>query len=281
MGLGSYDLSRNVAWGNGGYGIRWKTQTVDVTFCNDWFGNLAGNVLGRAESDSDFSIDPQFCRPGAGDFHVRETSPLLGRAGCDSLVGALGMGCDTVNTAAVVVRFEAERVGEAIRIVWEVSSTVTNSEVWLERADDLVGPWTRPKMERSYEGRAVIELDRSVRLDHAYWYRLVSQAGIVGQPVRVGRATTPAFGLLQVSPNPGSGSVQVRFALGHSAEIDIDILDVQGRRVASLVHGLLADGEHAVEWSGLTRNGSVFSGLYLLRYRYPRGQECQRLVHFR
>jgi hypothetical protein len=85
--------------------------------------------------------------------------------------------------------------------------------------------------------------------------------------------------LVQVGPNPGSGPVRIDFALQDAAAIEIDVFDVQGRRVASPARGEWQAGTHAVEWDGLSRTGEpVPSGIYLLRYTYPGGEDWRRVV---
>ncbi len=272
----------NVASSNSAYGIRWLTPDATKVACNDWWGNRMGNVDGRAASDEDFSLDPKFCDGAAGDFHLREGSPLINRAGCDTLVGALGMGCDTTTTSTLVMHLVAERIDDGIRIMWEVEGWPTGSEIWLERSENQVGPWSRPLTERSSQGATVIEIDHSAIPDHTYWYRLVGwesgTSDVVGSPVRIDPVVNWRFGLAGLAPNPGTGPVEIRFAVGHAAVVDIEIFDVQGRNIATVVHGLMAAGSHVARWSGSTGRGSAPSGLYLLRYRYPGGQQCRHLV---
>src|SRR5437867_1732127 len=151
----------------------------------------------------------------------------------------------------------------------------------------MEGPaWIRPLTERSVEGLAVVELDRSAASDVRYWYRLVALEGdhavVIGPPIVVEGEAHPEFRLLEVGPNPGSGPVRIGFALKQAAAIEIDVFDVQGRRVAPLVRGVWAAGTQVVEWDGRTRNGEAApAGLYLLRYSYPGGQDRRAIVRMR
>jgi parallel beta-helix repeat protein len=276
-----YGIVRNVGYGNGGHGIRWAGQLATEVDCNDWFGNQLGDVDGRPPASGDFSEDPLFCDATKGDFRVRDTSPLLDRPGCGQ-VGALGVGCGV--TATLLKRFTAERVQSGIRVLWKVAEGFTASELWLERSErGSAGGWNRPVTERSNEGGAIVELDRSAAVDRGYSYRLMAQEGrgtvVLGPPVLVEAAPKPVFALTQVSPNPARGPVQIGFSLGRAAAIEIELFDVQGRSVASLGQGLWPAGNHVVEWHGLMRGGALApSGLYLVRYRYPGGQDMRRLV---
>ena len=64
-------------------------------------------------------------------------------------------------TPTLVQRFTAGRVSEGVRVIWEVADGATAPEIWVERAAGANGQaWTEPVMERSVEGRAVVEAER-------------------------------------------------------------------------------------------------------------------------
>jgi hypothetical protein len=54
--------------------------------------------LGIPLGDTDREVDPRFCDPGNGDFHVEGGSPCVepGSLGCGQ-IGAFGVGCGTVS----------------------------------------------------------------------------------------------------------------------------------------------------------------------------------------
>jgi hypothetical protein len=70
--------------------------------CCDLFGNAGGDWVARiawqANTKGNFSADPLFCDPEAGDFTLQSDSPCgpPGVTGC-GLVGALGVGCGPVS----------------------------------------------------------------------------------------------------------------------------------------------------------------------------------------
>jgi len=277
-------VNNNIGSGNRGWGLFVPAGELVELGCNDWFGNGFGAVNGAAVDPTDLNVDPLFCNLDSADVTLQSASPLLGVSACGQ-IGALGVGCGM--TATVVQRFTAERVSEGIRVVWEVAEGATASEVWLERSEGTDSEsWSRPLTERSIENRAVVEVDRSAAPDRAYRYRLVArEAGlptIIGSPIIVEAQAKLEFRLVQVGPNPGSGPVRIAFALQRAAAIEIDVFDVQGRKVASPGRGAWSAGTHVVEWDGLTRTGEVApSGLYLLRYVYPGGQDQRRLARLR
>jgi len=105
---------------------------------------------------------------------------------------------------------------------------------------------------------------------------------VIGAPILVEAEVHPEFRLMEVGPNPGSSPVRIGFALEHAAAVEIDVFDVQGRKVASPGEGAWPAGTHVVEWDGRTRNGEPApAGLYVVRYLYPGGRDRRAIVRIR
>ena len=273
-----YDFAGNIGAGNGAYGVSWRVAGATLVGCNDWFGNSLGVFQGLPLSSGDFTVDPGFCDAASGDFHLAAKSPLIGLPGC-GLVGALGVGCDV--TATLVSRFAAERVLDGIKITWELTKPSTADEAWLERSDSGdQGPWDRPETARSQDGRAEVELDRTVAPDRVYWYRLVAAerngANVIGAPIMVELQAGATFRLALVGPSPSDGPVRIEFDLAHQAGIALEVFDVQGRLVASPAQGVWPAGRHAATWP--SDGARMVCGVYLVRYRYPGGEIRRRLI---
>jgi hypothetical protein len=72
--------------------------------------------------------------------------------------------------------------------------------------------------------------------------------------------------LHQNVPNPFNPVTTIRFDLPEASAVRLEIIDVGGRRVTTLIEGELGAGSHAVEWRGLDAAGRrVTSGVYLYR----------------
>ncbi len=69
------------------------------------------------------------------------------------------------------------------------------------------------------------------------------------------------------APNPARGTVDFAITLPRSASVQLEVLDLAGRRQRTLQSGSLTGGEHAFHWDGRTdRGGSVSSGRYQIRF---------------
>jgi hypothetical protein len=279
-------VERNIGFGNRGWGLSVEGASSALEpKCNDWFANGLGSVKGLPLGSTDVSVDPLFCKMDSADVRLNSASPLLADTAACGLIGALGLGCG--ETPTLVQRFAAAWVSAGVRVVWEVASGASASEIWVERSEGTrQGPWTRPVTERSIDNRAVVELDPSAVPDRKYWYRLMAQEGrqtvVIGASILVEAPAPLEFRLVEVGPNPGSGPVRIVFALKQAAAIEIDVFDVQGRKMASPGSGVWAAGTHEVQWSGRTRGGETApAGMYFLRYTYPGGQDRRAVVRMR
>ena len=87
-----------------------------------------------------------------------------------------------------------------------------------------------------------------------------------------------AFRLTTVKPNPSRGPVTIELELAREATIAVEVFDVQGRLVAAPTSGSRPAGMHAVEWSPSSSGGRAPAGIYLVRFRFPGGEEKRRVV---
>ncbi|MDH5628485.1 MAG: T9SS type A sorting domain-containing protein, partial [Candidatus Krumholzibacteria bacterium] len=72
--------------------------------------------------------------------------------------------------------------------------------------------------------------------------------------------------LFPAYPNPFNPSTSIRYSLASRQPVRIDIFDVTGARVTTLVDGDRPAGVHRVTWSGRDGRGEpVASGIYLIR----------------
>ena len=80
--------------------------------------------------------------------------------------------------------------------------------------------------------------------------------------------------LRQNYPNPFDGSTQIGYELDTGGHVRLDVFDLTGRRVETLVDGLVPPGEHAVLFDGRR----LASGTYVYRLETDAGSESRRMV---
>lgn len=68
------------------------------------------------------------------------------------------------------------------------------------------------------------------------------------------------------SPNPFSNGTRLRLGLPQAAMVQVEVFDLAGRRVATVVHERLSAGWHELSWNGQSRaGGHVEAGIYVCR----------------
>ncbi len=77
-----------------------------------------------------------------------------------------------------------------------------------------------------------------------------------------------------VGPNPCVGRATFAVFLTASENVRVEILDLQGRRIATLADGTLPAGSHEVVWNA----AGASSGIYLARLTSPAGVRSTKLI---
>jgi len=88
-------------------------------------------------------------------------------------------------------------------------------------------------------------------------------------------ATHDGWGLTSVQPNPTASVAQVGYSVGATAPVRIEVVDLLGRTVATLVDGVERAGDHVAEWQIASEHPA---GLYLVRLQADGREWTQRLV---
>jgi hypothetical protein len=80
-------------------------------------------------------------------------------------------------------------------------------------------------------------------------------------------------------PNPARPFATIHFALPMHTKVSVEIFDVQGRQVVTLVDQQMPAGYHSAVWNGLDSNGrTVGSGVYFCRVQCCEGQDMMKKV---
>jgi hypothetical protein len=92
-------------------------------------------------------------------------------------------------------------------------------------------------------------------------------------------AHVPAFSLLDAAPNPFGDQTLVRWNLARNSHVQVDVFDVAGRRVTTLLDGTKSAGAGNVQWSGRDGHGrTVAAGVYFVRMQAAGETRTKRIV---
>lgn len=120
-----------------------------------------------------------------------------------------------------------------------------------------------------------------------FFLELVGRIGIEpalrsSQVLRDGAGAGQRFSLDPIQPNPSVSQAQLSFSLPRAAWVELEIFDLHGARVRTLVRGERAAGSHAVSWDGHTENGALAKvGTYFVRLRSGKDAAMKRFVFLR
>ncbi|MBL7026547.1 MAG: endonuclease [Candidatus Marinimicrobia bacterium] len=84
--------------------------------------------------------------------------------------------------------------------------------------------------------------------------------------------------LIQIYPNPFNAGTMITFHMFDSSHATIDVFDIRGKYITTLVNADYALGSHQIQWEGTSVNGTELpSGIYLVRLVTPSTTQVQRL----
>jgi len=80
------------------------------------------------------------------------------------------------------------------------------------------------------------------------------------------QALPNVFSLAQNYPNPFNPTTEISFGLPSDGNVSVEVYDIMGRRVRTLVNDYRPAGLYVVTWDGSNDNGTkVASGVYLYK----------------
>lgn len=113
----------------------------------------------------------------------------------------------------------------------------------------------------------------------SFTFALNDEAIVSGVPGELPATPPPVAGILKATPNPTFGSTELGFTLGAPGQVTINVYDVQGRAVRTLVDEVRGAGPQSVVWDGRDDGGSqVRTGVYFLRMHSQDGVRKTKVI---
>jgi hypothetical protein len=188
--------------------------------------------------------------------------------------------------------FSAERLQGIITLRWTTQSESHNLGFQVFRSLSEEGPYRLLSREiiagagESVEQHDYLFVDPDADANTTYYYKLadVDRAGIqrFHGPVCVTSRGPNAYALQQNYPNPFNGETRIHFTLKESGFCRLQVLNVAGQNVRSLLSRDMKVGQHIVVWNGRDDQGVLLpSGIYMLYLQVNDFSEIRKMQFIR
>lgn len=88
--------------------------------------------------------------------------------------------------------------------------------------------------------------------------------------------------LLPNYPNPANPATALRFQVAEPQNLQLTVYSIDGRRVVTLLDGLVTPGMHEIPWNGMNSDGAVIgSGVYFARLRSAASAQTIKILKTR
>ncbi|MBD3384614.1 T9SS type A sorting domain-containing protein [candidate division KSB1 bacterium] len=172
--------------------------------------------------------------------------------------------------------FEVKSVPEGVLLQWITQSETENMGFHIYRSNTKSSDYKKitdnmiagvgnslSKTQYEYTDTRVVE-------GELYYYKLadISYNGVTTmhgpKKIKFAEKQPHAYQLKQNFPNPFNPETRVEFSLGEEGMVSLNIYNIQGQLVRSLVNNSLHAGFHSIKWDGRNQNGKVVpAGIYL------------------
>jgi formylglycine-generating enzyme required for sulfatase activity len=100
-------------------------------------------------------------------------------------------------------------------------------------------------------------------------------------PTGIDTSAPFTFSLEQNFPNPFNPTTTIPFTLDSPGRVQLDIYNVMGQRVATVINDYLNTGRHTATWNGMDDRGNhAGAGIYLYRLRADNKVETKKMLLF-
>lgn len=172
---------------------------------------------------------------------------------------------------------EAVAAADHARLVWRVDQSAS-FEARVQRREE--GSEWLDLGTVQVDGTGQLEFtDRSVLPLHRYGYRLAWTDPVSGT-ITAGEAWLDitrafAFALHGARPNPSRGALSVSFQLATEGDVQVELIDIAGRRAFEHRVDRMAPGDHLLS---IARPGQVAPGVYVLRLHQGERSATTRVI---
>jgi hypothetical protein len=283
------------------YGVRENLSNPEshvLVSYNCFWNNAWGNIYSdfqHLDTTANIQAFPMFVNPDSDDVHLQAYSPLIDAGdpsildvdGTRSDIGCLGGPGGTSYSyrdlpPRIPDSLSYEISGDSLIISWRQNHESDFFRYMVNR--DTIAGFTPQAINIVSEPESSLFVDFNWDRFHDYFYRIAAydnQGNLSPYSLELavyltginesGGAEMPNItGLESNYPNPFNSSTTLIYTVANlgpiPAQINIDIYDVGGRKVRTLLDGREDVGRHTIVWDGKDDSGhDLASGIYLAR----------------
>jgi len=182
---------------------------------------------------------------------------------------AVRLDSDEAMVPVVVASFDSRWNGCCVEIDWRLTDLAGDISFVAYRHELSHGSMSRIEGELiSMDDMRFVFRDRNAQRGKNYTYRVVvieDGEAVASFETTVG---TPALGVVlgQNLPNPFNASTQIDFTVSDNQSVTLEVFDIAGKRVRTLMERSMSPGEYTAHWNGCNSAGArVASGIYIFR----------------
>lgn len=174
---------------------------------------------------------------------------------------------------------------QAVQLNWGTNYEHNNMGFNILRGNAQNGEYKRitKALVPANEEREYQYVDSAVEPGRKYFYRLedVSFSGktTLHPPIQIQLERPTTYELSQNYPNPFNPVTQIRFQLPEPTQVRLEVYNLLGQCIRTLVQEKLNPGTHLVLWDGRNENGQpVASGIYFYHIRTEKFRQTKRML---
>jgi hypothetical protein len=189
-----------------------------------------------------------------------------------------------VATDAAVTAWMYELGPDYLRLTWSLSRETEEWDLYRQTGD---GEYELVAMGLTVEAGGTLSFtDRMVEEGLVYRYLLEVAGGGVSVETESIEVPVASARLYQNHPNPFNPSTTIAFTVpgssGSRQNVALNVYDIRGALVRSLVNGPVAGGRHEVSWNGTNNRGEqVASGVYFTRFASGGYRSVRKMILLR
>ena len=134
--------------------------------------------------------------------------------------------------------------------------------------------------------QSVAELYESVPVLHEFYHDLTEWEDPTGRAQQIEKVDHDLgineFSLSPAYPNPFNSKVNFRFKLYGDMDMILQIFDLQGRKIKTVVRDFFREGDYEFSWNGVNESGqSMAAGIYLVTLKSGPKFQTRKIIYLK